>query len=315
MNNLFCSLSKGLPGENYLTNALVALLTELLENQCLQQDKDVALEVLNLIAKENEQPDFVRDKSICIRAQVRADGEQPDVTISSDLGDGTQRMVYIEVKDRDDVRKGQLVDYRMQLDCSNARIQCLTLLCRPTTEIEPEDEEALKNHRAYWSEVYDIIRRSKGRTHVGRYLLDSFGQFMEEKNMHLKKVTGDCASIKRESLDDLVSLVNLLSSAMRQAGFQSVSSIKMESGCETQPEEELWSWVGFYGSYDRQRFSAGIYAYPSSPTELKLELQREPDYPYAELEWNELQGLSSADQLRRLQTFLEEHARRLLGTT
>jgi len=315
VNSLFHNLSKGLPGENYLTNVLVALLAELLENENLQKDKDVALKVLNLIAKEKEQPDFVHDRGICIKAQVRADGEQPDVTVSSNLPDGTRRMVYVEVKDRDDVRKEQLVRYRRQLDHSDAETRCLTLLCRPTTQVEPEDEEALRNQRAYWSEVYDTIRESKGRAQVGKYLLASFMQFLEEKNMQLKEVTGDCASIKRESLDDLVSLVNLLSLAMRRAGFERVSSIKMESGRETEPEEEVWTWVGLYGSYKSQQLSAGMHVYPSNPTELKLELQKEPDYPYRELKWVELQGLSSADQLRRLQTFLEENARQLLGIT
>ena len=318
MNRLFYNLSKGLPSENYLTNAFVALLTELLEDGNAHADENVALEVLNLIAKEKEQPGFALDRSICIKAQVRANGEHldiPDITISSNLPDGTSRMVYIEVKDRDNVRKGQLVKYKGKLDCSHAEIRCLTLLCRPTTQIEPEDEEVLKSQRVYWSEVYYIIRRSKERTQVGKYLLDSFMSFLEEKNMQLKEVTGDCASIKRESLDDLVSLVNLLSLAMRQAGFERVSSIKMESGCETGPEEEPWTWVGLYGSYNSQQFSFGIHVYSSSPTELKLELQKEPDYPYKELEWVELQSLSSTDQLRQLQTFLEESAKRLLGIT
>ena len=316
MSSLFYNLSKGLPSENYLTNTFVALLTELLENRNLHEDENVALEVLNLIAREKEQPDFAFDRSICIKAQVRANGEHldiPDIAISSNLSDGTSRMVYIEVKDGDDVRKGQLVNYKRKLDCSHAGVRCLTLLCRPTTQIEPEDEAVLKSQRAYWSEVYDTIRRSKKTTQIGKYLLGSFMNLLEEKNMQLKNVTGDCASINRESLDDLVSLVDLLSLATRQAGFERVSSVKMESGHETGSEEEPWTWVGLYGSYNSQQFSVGIHVYHSSPTELKLELQREPDYPGRELKWVELQGLSSTDQLRRLQTFLEENTRRLSG--
>jgi len=304
-----------LPAENYLTNVLVALLTELLENGNLQQDKDLALEVLNLIAKKKEQPDFSLDESICIQAQERADGKQPDITISSNLPDGTQRMVYIEVKDRDDVRKDQLLRYKGQLDNSDAEIRCLTLLCRPTTQIEPEDEEALKNQKVYWSEIYDTIKKSKKRAQVSKYLLDSFIQFLEEKNMQLKKITGKCASIKHESLDDLISLVNMLSLAMQRAGFERVSPIKMESGRETEPEEELWTWVGLYGFYKGHQFSAGMHVYPNTATELKLELQKEPDYPYKELKWTELQGLSSANQLRWLQTSLEGGAKQLLGIT
>jgi hypothetical protein len=62
-------------------NVLVVLPTELLENGNLHRDEDLALEVLNLIAKRKEQPDFVLDKSICIKGQVRADREQPDITV------------------------------------------------------------------------------------------------------------------------------------------------------------------------------------------------------------------------------------------
>lgn len=317
MSSLFHNLGKYLPVENYLTNVLAALLTELLKNGDLHQDKDLALEVLNLIAKKKEQPDFSLDESICIKAQARADGEQPDITISSNLPDGTQRMVYIEVKDRDDVRKGQLVGYKEQLDCSGAEIRCLTLLCRPTTQIEPEDEEALENQRAYWSEIYDTIKKSKTkkRAQVSKYLLDSFIQFLEEKNMQLKKITGKCASIKRESLDDLISLVNMLPPAMKAAGFKRISGIKLQSSPETEPDEEMWTFVGFYGDYNSHQFSAGIHVYPNTPTELKIELQKEPDYPPKELKWTELQSLSSADQLRWLQTSLQENAIQLLGIT
>lgn len=312
MSSLFHNLGKYLPAENYLTNVLVALLTELLKNGDLRQDKDVALEVLNLIAKKKEQPDFSLDETICIKAQERADGQQPDITISSNLPGGTSRTVYIEVKDRDDVGEGQLVRYKRLLDKSHAEIRCLTLLCRPTTPIKPEDAKALKNQRVYWSEVYDTIKKSENRAQVSKYLLDSFIQFLEEKNMQLKKITGECASIKRESLDDLISLVDMLPRAMKEAGFERISGIELQSSPETEPDEEIWTFVGFYGDYNSHQFSAGIHVYPNSPTELKLELQKEPDYPPNELKWTELQSLSSADQLRRLQTFLKENAKQLL---
>jgi hypothetical protein len=314
LSSLFYNLGKYLPAENYLTNVLVALLTELLKNGNLHQDKDIALEVLNLIAKKKEQPDFSLDKSICIKAQVRADGEQPDITIPSNLPDGTTRMVYIEVKDRDDVRKRQLVDYKKQLDYSDAEIRCLTLLCRPITQIEPEDEEALDNQKVYWSEIYDIIKSkmSEKRTEVGKYLLDSFIQFLEEKNMQLKKVTGKCASVKYESLDDLISLVNMLPLAMKAAGFKRISGVKLESSPETEPDEEMWTFVGFYGNYDSHQFSAGIHVYANNITELKIELEKEPDFSSKILEWSELRSLQPARQLKRLETFLQEGAGNLL---
>jgi hypothetical protein len=285
-----------------------------LENGNLHQDSDIALKVLNLIAKKKEQPDFSLDKSICIKPQVRADGEQPDITISSNLPDGTTRMVYIEVKDRDEVRKGQLVGYKISLDSAPANFKCLTLLCRPTTQIKPEDEEALDNQKVYWSEIYDIIKSkmSEKRTEVGKYLLDSFIEFLEEKNMKLKKVTGKCASIKYESLDDLISLVNMLPLAMKVAGFEKISGIKLESSPETEHDEDMWTFVGFYGNYDSRQFSAGIHVYAKNIPELKIELEKEPDFPPKILEWSELRSLQPARQLKRLETFLHEGAGNLL---
>jgi len=124
---VFAELRKNHGTENHLTNALAVLINEFLYTDVLQQDRDVALQILNIIGRKNGDPKFRDEEHIDLNCQEDLqDKGKVDLRVNSNWHGMPFREVFIEVKDRSNVQQGQLIRYKSALKKRSARIKKLS---------------------------------------------------------------------------------------------------------------------------------------------------------------------------------------------
>ncbi len=303
-SRLISNLGRHLNGENYLTNALVCLIEELMSSGQSESDRHVGLAILNLIARKNEDPDFTHDTEIVVEPQQSADEGTPDITVSSKLPDGSRRLTLIEVKDRAPVSPGQLVKYRRSLAKNAARYRRVILLSRPGIDIGQADRRAM-DHQVDWQEVAERIRESMSddQSVIGQYLVGSVLQFVEDdKKMVLPRINSDLP--KERQFNNLMNMLEMLRASMSDAGFTNpfLSAEQSEDG----------PCLGFYGTYDERRFWAGVYTEDPRIVELTLQV---PPYPTEalDLEDDGVFAVNAAQQRKKLSELLNDNAMKILS--
>lgn len=258
--------------EDYLSNALVTLLQELLNTHTLSSDREIAFDILDLIARKEGDPCWDRSEIPDIECQVM-DGkhDKPDITITLRGPSGLLRKVFVEVKDQAGVDPGQLVDYRKRLaKYGQARYRCLTLLSRPLVDIEERDEKAMDVH-SYWYQIYQMISECAKKGEATKYLLGSFLSFLEGKGMNLEKTDGSYADTKR--LKDLARFTMLLRTALEQVR-RKLDGVRLGDLDAISGKEP---WFGYWFTYRGDKFSLGVSI--NEPQIIKLILETPPDYP------------------------------------
>jgi hypothetical protein len=222
--NVFSSLSKyaSASDENYLTEALVFLVKLLLERK-----PAAGLDTVNFLCGQSRGVCFGDPKSVAIATQVAVDLGRPDIEIR----DGTNTLVYIEVKHDSPLGVNQLERYKAQLQESGLSNTLLVLLTRSRSSLLETSLQPDEYHHICWYDIYNWLSNVDTKDAICQYFIRSFMSFLEDKSMSLKKVTW-------EYIQGVPSLINL--TTMMEAAVQEVMpavALRRTAG---------WSWRGFY---------------------------------------------------------------------
>lgn len=295
--NIFTALSKynWASEENYLTEAFVFLLKHLLHS-----DHPVGIQLLTNLCIDNDEFVFDPSEPISIATQVGMEQGRPDIELST-----PDKLLYIEVKHDSGLGYRQLERYQEALDQSGVDNTKLILLTRFSIDLTSEEAKLCKHVK--WFEVYNWLAEAKPEDSVSRYLMRSFLDFLEEKNMSIQKVGWEYIN----GVPALGNLMNMIEVAIKSTSL----SIYAKSAA--------WGWKGFHLN-DKDYF-CGVYY--SDPLSLVFQLQREiePDeeilatsgyrydkapwgYPYLslDLEAAHFFALNKDEQLETIATFLTE---------
>ena len=222
--NVFSSLFKYGRGvdENYLTEALVFLL-----NLLLKRLPEEGLALANLLGGVSQGALFSDPHSLEISTQVTVEQGRPDIEIR----DGSDVLVYVEVKHDSDLGQDQLERYQEQLLASGIPTTRLVLLTRsryssPATTLSPSEY-----HHLRWYEIYNRLSAIETSDDVCEYFSQCLMDFLEEKKMSMKQVGWEYIT----GVPALLDLTDMMETAI--AVVMPDSGLKRTAG---------WSWRGFY---------------------------------------------------------------------
>jgi hypothetical protein len=246
--------------ENYLTESFAFLLRTLIDR--IPED---GIRILNHISAKLPYHLITNPQTIFINTQVSIDQGQGRIDLEIREADDT--LVYIEIKHDSPLSPGQLEFYLKNLQASKQTNNKLVLLTRSRSSQLETTLKASDYHQVCWYEIYNWLTRIRTTDGVSKYLIDNFLEFLEYKNMNLKKVTWEY----EQGLQSMLNLSNMLEAAAKEVS--PLSTIKRTAG---------WSWRGIY--FNQAFFFGFRYEHPmkivyenntgSNPTE-KAELDLE----------------------------------------
>ena len=247
--NIFSALAKynSAVDENYLTESFVYTLNEL-----LSKDTPVACRLLNYICVNNSDFTFDPSEEINISTQEVTELGIPDVKIST-----PNKLIYIEVKHKSQLGEKQISRYTNALLTSDAQIKYVILLTRydiDWTNIG-EDEKPYKHIK--WLQVYQLLSNELNSITdpVNSFLVRSFMQFLEVKQMSIQKVGWEYI----KGIPEMINLMSMIEFAIQNAG------INLYPQC---PRAVALEWRGFY--LETNNYLCGIFY--EEPTEIFLQV-------------------------------------------
>ena len=255
--DIFSTLAKYEKDENYWTAALVYVLEYLWNDPNRSNEQRVACaRFLERLCRLS----FGPDETLCFQAQVtfkdteRGERSVLDARIASD-----SKYVGIEVKDTSGLNQ-EPKDYKERLLEAAGERDCRLVLLR-RSRLTPDE---LTKVRLYvdcdcrWFEVYRWMQDMKSEmsttgTSVGRYLLEQFSQFLNEKGVPLMtRVTRDGLT---RSLEEVPSLLNMVRQwAEREFERRGVTATLTKHFVDT-------GWIGFYMGSRRDARDEECYAF------------------------------------------------------
>lgn len=224
MNNIFSTLFKYcvFSQENYLTEAFVYLLIEL-----LKREPKIGLALLSDLTGFSSVPKLLDASIVACSTQVTVDEGRPDIEIQY----GDQLQIYIEVKHDAPLHTGQLEAYKTELGRSSFPETRLVLLTRShqtalETTLAPDEY-----HHYCWYQVHNFLSSAEIKDKVAEFLSEQFLEFLEEKGMNLNKVTWEYI----DGIPALLNLINMVEVAIEEA----IPGVKIK-------RTGGWNWRGFY---------------------------------------------------------------------
>jgi hypothetical protein len=179
--NMFSVLSAyGLSSpENYLTEALVYVLTMM-----LRRTPRATLEILNRLAPSLPKHPFSAPADIAIRTQLETPAGRPDICITQ----GTDTLVYVEIKHDSPLEPGQLEAYLGELDRSGRPNHALVFLSRSKGDSSITTLAESQFTHACWYNLHDWLLLSTRSEPVCSFLVDELLAYLQEKAMDLPHV-------------------------------------------------------------------------------------------------------------------------------
>lgn len=228
-DDIFSTLSKynSATNENYLTEAFVYVLRQLLERDCR-----AGIAILNKLCF-NDDGHFDPNEKIEISTQVlRKELGKPDIKISS-----PNKLIYIEVKYESGLGERQLERYFEIIKSSPATIKRVCMLTRYAIDF---DELSVKpNKHVRWYEVHDWLSKVKVEDPISKYLIKEFTNFLEVKQMSIQKIGWEYI----RGVPALLNLIDMIEVAIKGASLSGIKSAGQE-------------WNGFY--IQNKKFWCGI---------------------------------------------------------
>jgi len=220
--NIFSALAKynSAIDENYLTESFVFVI-----NVLLQRDHPIGIEILTQLCVKNNEFFFGIDEDISVSTQETTEQGTPDIKVSS-----PDKLIYIEVKHDSPLDPQQLARYKKALESSAASTKHVVLLTRFAIDFEEQGERPYKHVR--WFEVYNWLSnaRTKVKTPISIYLIDSFKSFLEAKQMSIQKVSWEYIN----GVPAFNNLINMIEVAIQGASLR------------VQQKSAGWDRKGFY---------------------------------------------------------------------
>ncbi|MGC9349994.1 MAG: hypothetical protein ACP5JG_17780 [Anaerolineae bacterium] len=225
--NIFSTLARysGHAEENYLTESLVFVARLLLE-----RDPARGLEFANLLCCQDNEPWFTSAPSVQISTQVNTPVGTPDIELRNN-----DVLVYVEVKHDSPLGIDQLERYKEQLDQSGISRTRLVLLSRSRYSDVGTSLDPSAYQRLYWYNIYNWLSDAETDDEVSRYFCDGLIDFLEEKNMSMKKVGWEYINGVPAMLDLTEMMEAAVIVALPDASRQRTGG---------------WFWRGFYVSED-----------------------------------------------------------------
>jgi hypothetical protein len=291
MSNIFVSLSKynSPVDENYLTEAFVFLLNSLLEN-----DPSACLDILRRLCLNESDYDFRNDENIAISTQETTEHGRPDIKISS-----PNKLIYIEVKHDSGLGDKQIERYKKALNVSNVETKKVILLTKFGIDFAEGQEKPDKYVR--WFEIYNWLSKLKVENEIDKYLIKSFSNFLEVKNMSLQKVTWEYINGVR-AFKNLINMIEVAINASNIKIYQRHGRAAM-------------TWMGFYIESNKIL----CYVEYDNPLVLKLDAYGERKAIFTSmlnLESVHFFSLDKDEQLEKIRQFIKEkykEAKKVLG--
>ncbi len=230
-NNIFSALSRYslASEENYLTEAFVFVL-----NHLLDKERKVGIGILTHLCLNANEPSFDPNETIYVLTQKSTEIGRPDIEISS-----SNKLIYVEVKHDSGLGETQLERYTDLLKSSNATIKHVILLTRFAVDF---DEQQAKPHKhVRWYEIHNWLSKVKVEDPVSEYLINSFVNFLEVKQMSVQKVNWEYIN----GVPALTNLINMIEVAIKAVDLKDIK------------KSPAWGWRGFY--IQNMEFFCGIY--------------------------------------------------------
>jgi hypothetical protein len=232
-------------GENFTTDAFVAVLRELLE-----REQSWTCAFLGWLCFEPENPNAFLDAKPDIDTQFRAAEGRPDIRIRN-----YKVFCLVEVKKTAGLHDGQLQQYQTILNGQNEQWKPLVLLT--VHPVEPDSTSPRHLHRS-WDKIRDRLEQVPPSHVVSEFLVREFIRFLRSEQMTIEKVGSELI----EGLHALGNLMDLLNRACHGATGQPPSK-----SCGSE-------WMGW--GVDKRQFWAGVYL--DQPESLRFEfLDAEPN--------------------------------------
>jgi hypothetical protein len=275
--------------ENYLTESLVFLVRLLLERM-----PEEGLALVNLLSGDSQGALFSNPHSLEISTQITVEQGRPDI----DIRDGSEVLVYVEVKHDSGLGWDQLERYRAQLRASGIPTTRLVLLTRSrysslATTLSPSEYYHLR-----WYEIYNRLSAIETPNDVCEHFIRCLMDFLEEKKMSMKQVRWEYIT----GVPALLSLTDMMEAAI--AVVMPDSGLKRTAG---------WSWRGFY-LYEEYFFGMRY----AEPLTVVFEDNRgnSPNFKQSlDLADVHFFSLSKDEQFERIVAFLQGAAERLTRVT
>lgn len=222
--NVFSALSMygSSQEENYLTESFVFLINLLIERM-----PNEGLRFLNRLTGPLPFHSITQPRLIVIRTQAACEQGRPDIEIR----EAEDTLVYVEIKHDSPIGYGQLEYYLKQLHQSGYTNVRLVLLTRSRASANETTLVPADYHHVCWYEVYNWLADMSNCDEVSQYFVNAFMNFLEEKNMNLKKVTWEYA----HGTEALLNLTTMMEIAAKE--IMPDVAFKRTGG---------WSWRGFY---------------------------------------------------------------------
>jgi hypothetical protein len=245
--NIFSALAKygSRESENYLTEAFVFLLKNLLE-----RDRKTAVRILDMLCGRDDEFCFDPEQTIIISTQKTTEEGRPDIEILA-----PNKRIYVEVKYDATLGYRQIDRYRKALEAHPEKNKCIVLLTRFAVELEG-DAKPDKHVRLF--EVYNWLVEAEVEDPVSEYLVRAFMDYLEEKQMSIQKVGW-------EYINGVPALTNLMNMIQVAIESPSLPIYQKTAG---------WDWKGFY-IMDGDHF-CGIYY--ERPLTVVFEIQHKGRY-------------------------------------
>lgn len=224
MSSIFSVLSRYAhrQEENYLTEAFVYLIELLLE-----RSPESGLKLLDKLCGERTKGWFSNHEEITIKTQVTVEEGRPDIEIRV----ADDKLVFIEVKHDSRLSTNQLEAYHSSLQKSSVHNKQLVILTRSRNTVQDTNLQQDLFHHICWYELSGWLSESVIQNEVCEHYIDSFIDFLKEKEMSMEKITWDYI----EGVPALINLVNMIGTAISEVAPE--SNVKKTAG---------WSWIGYY---------------------------------------------------------------------
>ena len=222
--NVLSSLSKygSSADENYLTESLVFLVRLLLERA-----PEEGLALVNLLSGDSQGALFSDPQLLEISTQITVEQGRPDIEIR----DGSDVLVYVEVKHDSGLGWDQLERYHAELLKSGIPTTRLVLLTRSRYSSPPTTLPPSEYYHLRWYEIYNRLSTMEISDEVCEYFVRCLMDFLEEKKMSMKLVGWEYITGVPALLDLTEMMEAAIAVVMPDAGRKRTAG---------------WSWRGFY---------------------------------------------------------------------
>jgi len=218
--------------ENYLTESFVFLINLLIERM-----PNEGVRFLNRLTGPLPFHSITQPRLIVIRTQAACEQGRPDIEIR----EAEDTLVYVEIKHDSPIGYGQLEYYLRQLHQSGHTNVRLVLLTRSRASANETTLAPADYHHVCWYEIYNWLADISHSDEVSQYFINAFMNFLEEKNMNLKKVTWEYM----QGIESLLNLTTMMETAAKE--IMPEMTFNRTSG---------WSWRGF--SLDNKTYFFGL---------------------------------------------------------